>query len=190
VLVRQKEPHELRHLDDLEMASLVDVKVRPGLIEVITEVGSDIIFGEILVRAEDFLGGSLSANLVEPERTGRLAVRVVFFTPGVLDTCLLLKRVLGDHRAHEDISAIFVLVRDGSLVFTVFAGLPRLIPVASELDHGVIIRVRLTRILFVVIIGDHGQTRVAEALVDDAGRDGGFLTGEETQKTSVPSAYW
>ena len=95
VLIGGKESNELWHLDDLDVSSSVDIEVSPSLLEVGSEVSSEITTANSLMGAKNLRGGSLGSEFIHPEASGWLSVFVLLFESVVLD-----------HRSHEDIIVV------------------------------------------------------------------------------------
>jgi len=111
-LVGAQEAHKLRHLDDLDVAGEVNIKVAPGLVEVGVEVLLESGAGQALVGVEDLLGGGVGSGLVHPEFSTGLAVDLVAIS--ILITVSSLESVLLNHGAHEDVVGIGGEARSGS----------------------------------------------------------------------------
>jgi hypothetical protein len=127
-LVGCEESHELWHLDDLDISTLVYVEVGPGLVEVGIEIGSEGSAGETLMGVEDLLGSGEGGGLGHPEFSGWLTTDLGSIIEG-LGVGSLLNGVLLDHGSHEDVVRISREVRgNNSLVLavggTVLNGLP------------------------------------------------------------------
>ena len=105
VLIRGEESHELWHLDDLNISTLVDVEVSPGLIEVGVEVRGEGWSGETLMGVEDLLGGGEGGALGHPEFSGWLTTDLGAIIES-LGVGSLLNSVLLDHGSHEDVIGI------------------------------------------------------------------------------------
>jgi len=101
VLIRGKESNELWHLDNLDLANLVDVEMSPGLVEVGGKVLVELVTGESLMGGEDLLSGSEGSCLGHPEFSswGTSSVGVGLWGLG-------LDGVVLDHGSHEDIVGI------------------------------------------------------------------------------------
>ena len=114
-LVGGDESHELRHLDDLDVADAINIEVVPGLQEVGVKVGLESGAGKALVGSEDLGGSSAGTSLVHPELAGGLAVDLLAI--GILVAGALLDGVVRNHRSHEDVIGVSGEVGgDGSLV--------------------------------------------------------------------------
>jgi len=137
-LVGGEESHELRSLDGLNGARLVDIEVTPGLSEVSVEVGLESITLKALVGSEHLRGESSGGANVEGESTGGLAVVAIIIA------VLTLLSIDGDDGSHEKIIGTGgESGGDNSLVaINLLARLPRLVDTVKE-DVLLIFRLRV-----------------------------------------------
>merc|ERR1711907_13274 len=95
VLIRCKESHELRHLDDFDESSSVNIEMVPGFSEVFVEISSKLTTVHTLMSLKNFGSSGSGGSLIHPE---------VARWETLLG--LLLEGTVLNHGSHEDIISI------------------------------------------------------------------------------------